>query len=311
MRPTVRQFLEDGGARYAGPQGASPTSCLALQYLNKARSTLWNRKDWIGTVEYGCIQLTGNCFYLPWHLDTIRAAWAGSERASLFDEYYITIEDNILSDCCDLTCDFKVHKTGKRSPLPFTVVGEHKIGFTNIDNRDNGTIVTMRFMSGSSIETETITLDANKVSMTDNIAGKVLSISKGQTHGSVQVLVIGTDGSVQVAHTLAPQEDVPEYTEYRGYGNHCQAVVVKAKKRFVNFTEKDLDTVLDIKPEGLEFAMQAIVAKEKNSLEGDNLYVSKLLLAEGDLETEMKDRNISIGAIPAPAFEPKITFSER
>lgn len=290
---TVGDFLKESGGRFAGTSGFRWDTPQALNYLNRARRMIWNRGDPVGTIEHGAIKITKCCFFLPAHLETVRAMFPfqyGS-KADIKGSYYEELERAFIDSCCLAGCEqFKFMKTGESFPLPDDTRHEGcHLWLQPLNGLDNDVKFTVYAEDWQkSIQTDEFTLtDPFHRTRVDIPLGRILELRKSRTYGRVKATIETRSGTVQMDHDLSPFEEHCRYEKYRISPLVDGYAIIKAKRRFYHFTDKDYDRLLDLNPEALEFGMQAVTKKE---IDNDDQFVSKLQLTEEQLEEEKQDR---------------------
>lgn len=302
---TTKEFLEQSSG-FAGTSGYAWDSPEALMYFNRARRLIWNRGDYEGLLEYGCIKVDGCEFFLPYHLETLRAAWPlkYGAQVDLVGRYYERIERAFLDSCCDVGCDkYTATKRGDNFAFPSSKLYNGITAFFQIlDTEDeNVTIEVFAEDDKKSVTSEKLTLvKPFEYYQLEVSLGKFLSLRKPRTFGRVRVLLYEDNKNEHfLEHFLEPFETNSKYSLYNISPNPSGNMVILAKKRYYTYSEKDYDKEIDINPDALEFAMAAVVKKETDNDDG---YVSKVQLTEEHLEEEQQDKASSAGSVGSTFF---------
>lgn len=279
---TILSFLKES----QGITNNNPDSCKAIEELNLARQLLWRLDDWVGTIEYLCVSV-GNCFYTPWHIETIRAAWSCNRNLEIGSAFYSEIGYDDVCACAGN----KIHiiRTGAIDVFPCSIRRGSKIGFECSNRNDTGkkVIITYTNKFGSITVDEIQLTEVGVTVYTSEEVNTIESVSKEKTEGVVRVksLLYGIRDVV----TLYPDQTFIEYPRYSADSCvNCQ-ILIKGKKRFIPYTRADENRPLDISsPDGLRFAIKAIQAEKNNDL---SAYTANLTAAKSHLEKEKEDIN--------------------
>lgn len=278
--PTVREFLEQSAhfTKYG------KDSCQALEVLNKAIRVLWPRGTWQGTVEFLCLDTQKSCFYLPFSSYNIIEARAGKANVKMESSWFMYIPRNRVSQCCDYSCSRPVlSPTGIVTPFPGKYVANSRLGFRAENINDAGKSLTIQYRSEDfSVKTQTFQLTDGK-QYTEYEVAEIISLKKDRTSGSVAVFAVQATGDSQRVHTLHHAETTSSYTEYEFTGSVCDTLILKTKKRRIQLTEEDFDALLPLDPDAVEFAIQAVIAKEAEDYAN---YATSMQLAEEQLQEE-------------------------
>lgn len=277
---TIKSFLIES----SGITGNNPKSCVALEELNLARSLLFRLDDWVGTIEYLCVNV-GRCFHLPWHVETIRAAWNCNRSIEVGSAFYSEIGYN---DACSFAGKkVPIIRTGYIDVTPVRIPKDSKIGFECTNENDKGKKCFVSFINDyGSITTEEIQLtEVGYICWGKENVRSIKSISKERTQGIVNVKAF--NGEKFHVLSLYPQQLVSEFQRYTADGClNCQ-VIIKAKKRYFPYFDEDLDSTLDFNsPEALRFAIKAIQAEKAGAIDK---YAANLQAARTHLEREKED----------------------
>lgn len=299
MRTTYRELLKE----LEESDGNISDSCIALQQLNQARKILWPLGDWEGTIEYACVYLNGGCFYLPWHIESIKNAWSGGQEITVEKSNWIPINTTTLSLYGARPTTFI--PTGVTSPLPFEFPRGRVVGARANDQQDKGKHVTVQAKdSGGSTWSEKIKLSGIK--KMDKGELEVLSLqalSKDKTIGAVDIYAVCPQCE-DLIHTMQSEETVSSFRQYKVSGCSSPYAIVKAKKKFFKIAENDLDKEFDlISTEAISFVLDAINHKKSQDYEKYNV---SLKVAQSHLNVLKEDfRSSSKPGAPA-SFMPVI-----
>lgn len=280
MNQTVGEFLNESAhfTKYG------KDSCQALEILNKAIRVLWKRGTWQGTIEYLCAKTYQSCFYLPFSSYNIIEARAGKNPVKMETSWFMYIPRNRVVQCCDWDCSrLTISPTGITAALPVKYSCNSRLGFRAENINDIGKKVKITYRSEEvSLKEEEITL-ADSAVYTEYEVAEVITLNKDRTVGSVKVFANHALNGAKEIHTLHQAETNASYTEYEFTGGSCDNLIIKSKKRRIQLTEDDLNWQIPLDPDALEFAIQAVLAKEKEDMEG---YAVAMRLAEEQLQEE-------------------------
>lgn len=302
---TVREFLEES----APGIGKDPNSCEALYLLNSARRLLWS-KDWEGTVDFGCAPITSSCIILPSKFSSIREAWVGVDGnipARMENSFYWSIGTNLLDECCNNSCDPpKVTKNDTRIIFP-SMTKDCLVTFqlTEVED-DNGVDLSVSYIdnNNSRVSESTKLTEESPSYTTQYKVRRFNGVSKKNASGPVEVIQNGL-----VVDVIPAYESSPACEVYRVIGGSYTNLVIKAKLKYYKYEEKSLSQYLDLNPDALLFAMQAVQVRDSGSNESNKEYIEKLQLAEGHLELAQRADNPGFGsALPSENY-PKIGVS--
>jgi hypothetical protein len=260
--------------------------CGALKLINAGRRLVYPLDDWTGTIEYGCVNLCDSCFYLPYHLETVRDIWQCCGPVPLGDEIWSSIGTGYLSSCCGDKVG--VTRTDRVSPIPVQPPMGSIIGVRPLDagDKDFTVRITIRNVAGSLATDEIKVKSFNEIVYGELIMGQIESIQKDRTHGPIVLYWRDNRGVNCKLYTLQADEVSPKYYMYK---STCQAgcAIIKAKKKFFPYTEKDIYGELDI--QGVNGLMFAIKALEHQRSSQYDAYVAALKLARSHLERVKED----------------------
>jgi len=286
---TVKEFLKDSSSIVG-----KWNSCETLALLNKARRVLW-AQDWLGTIEYGCVQITDKCFTLPSRISAVREAWAGGVSANLENTYYWSIDRNLLDECCRTDCakptisrnDSQVIFPGLRRDC------QVKFQLTEEESSEGVTIeISYIDNNNSRVNEEAVLTSASPLYETDYKVRRFNGINKKNASGPVKVL----QGN-KLIYTIAPHEANPASEVYRCFGGPYDQLVIKGKLKYYKYETQSYNQYLDLNPDALEWAMQAVQIKDSGSIESPKEYLEKIALAHGELE--IATESIQAGFAPS------------
>ena len=293
---TVREAL-DQMSTFLGDQGVKPESKKALFLLNRARRLVYPLEDWVHTIKYHCLPITGCCFVLPNDVSAIRAAWSGESVASVVNEYFDSVPRDVAMDLKGERIFF--FRTGVNVAFPTQLTGNSKLGFYARDANDEGKNVTITYKNkaGSQITDKIELCGSLDTIYTTEEPVEVMAITKDVTKGEVQVGVVQTRRGYnqeyyKPLYMMAPEFTTGRHEQYKINGQCvCSRVLVKCKLRYRDYTQQDYDTLLDIESiDALEFAAMAITAKQKNELKE---YQANIQLARIHLDIDKEDLETS------------------
>ena len=260
--------------------------CGALKLINAARRLVYPLDDWTGTIDYGCVNLCDSCFYLPYHLETVRDMWKCNSSITLNDEIWSSIGTNSLSDCCGERMG--VVRTDRSAAIPVQPPLGSIIGIRPIDAADKDFVVrfTIRNVAGSLAVDEVKAKDFTEFSYGELLMGRIESIQKDRTNGPINLYWRDNRGVNCRLYTLQADEVSPRYYMYKAT---CESgcVIVKAKKKFFPYTEKDIFSELDI--QGVNGLMFAIKALEHQRASQYTEFTAALKIARSLLERVKED----------------------
>lgn len=279
---TVRESLSNM-AIFLGSQGMKPESKSALFYLNRARRLVYPLDDWTHTIKYICVRICDRCFVLPEDCAAIRAAWCGRSNVSVVNEYYDAVDqDFIIREAGDKA---KVFRTGISMAAPFNPnYDQLYFSAANTDDLDKVITITYKDNYGSR-NTEKITLlDDFQLTGTSNAVKEIHSLSKNRTVGNVDIF----SSSGILLYRMDPFFTNGRFEQYKIDGSLCcDALLLKCKLRFRDYTEDDYDTAIDIESiDALEFAAKAMYEKSQSNIKE---YQANILLARTHLEISKED----------------------
>lgn len=291
MKLTLRQMLEEV-SRFAGDSGNDPDSKESLRLLNRARLLMYPMDDWEGTIRFICVPCLDNCFFPPHDIESIRAIWDGNGNVDVWNDTHMQIDHNNIRNYCDRVAR-AASKTGISQVLPVCLPEEPWIpSLLATNGEDEGTEITItgRSSFGNKISSTVKLKECNEeVELTEEFK-TIESIAKPQTCGPVTIY-----NSDKKIYTLDACEENPCYHQYRMQGRTCGCyVVLKGKRKFRNYTTKDLDRYVDLTSvDGIEFAMLALNSKDKKGGEGLAEYAGYLAAAKAHFEVVKEDLNSS------------------
>lgn len=279
----IKDFIEE--LSLSGSVNSSDV-CGALKLINAARRLLYPLDDWTGTIDYGCVNLCESCFYLPYHLETIRDIWNCNGEVPLGDELWSSIGTGYLSSCCGEKAG--VTRTDRSVAIPVQPPLGSIIGVRPLDSGDKN--FTIRFAVRNaigSLDTDVVKVKSyDEVVYGEMIMGQIEGIHKDRTLGPIVLYWRDNRGVNCKLWTLQANEVSPRYYMYK---STCQSgcAIIKAKKKFFPYTEADLFSELDIQSaSGIEFAIKAL---EHQRAAQYNEYALALKIARSHLERHTED----------------------
>jgi hypothetical protein len=279
----IKDFIDE--LALAGAVNSSDV-CGSLKIINAARRLVYPLDDWTGTIDYGCVNLCESCFYLPFHLETIREIWQCCGSPELGDEIWSSIGAGCVSDCVGEKAG--VTRTDRWRPLPVEPPMGSILGVRPIDETDKDFTIrfNIRNVAGT-VDTDVIKLgDYNEIVYGELILGKIESIHKDPTNGPVQIYWRDNRGVNCNLYTLQANETSPKYYMYK---TTCTSgcAVIKGKKKLFPYTERDLYSELDIQgTNGLMFAIKALEHQRSGQY---NEFTAALKVARSLLERQKED----------------------
>jgi len=282
---TLRQTLDYLELHLAIPSG----SCVALQYLNSARSLLWTKGDWRDTYKFIHMKLSCGKFYLPW--------WAASVKSA---KSCGNVEVNELgwreTDSTDFVGNVTITKTGGYSIFPTKIEGGGQFYFSAMDSSDSGKLVYLSALNkGRSRLSEQIPLGKVDEKVRSDIeVDIVMGLSKQPTNGGVNVFY-EKNGCLKTVYCIDPRESNLRFEQYCVEACSSVCLLLKVKKKHFPLTSADLDSEIDLTPEAILFAIKAIKANQDNNL---NSYAENMRFSLSELISDRKDSAPSRASIP-------------
>lgn len=286
---TIQDYINN-----ASLTGGITDGCQAISMLNAARELLWPMDDWVGTIEYGCVNPKDGCFYLPAHIETVRKAWACNQNIPINNENWYYVDQGFVGDMCG--APVALVRTDRSSVLPVDFPKHSQIGFRPSDAYDIGKAVsvTTKNVFGSVVNESIVLGSLTETSYGELAVDEILSINKPPTEGAVQVWARSECEEKRV-YLIEAFEHSVRYWQYRSV-NACECIIIKGKKKYFPYKENDLYREIDIRnPSALQFASQAIEhQRAKNYRE----YQNALTIARTHLERTKEDlkKTTSMGA---------------
>lgn len=259
-------------ALFAGQSGSCPDSEKAFQYINYARRLLWNRGDWLGTLEYGCLNACEGCAYLPWDLEVIREAWLGIRPIDVRDEWWQSLSYAGLKSCCGSCCSGALIQTGRKRPIVKPLCGSVRIKIWSNETEEEGTQIVFKAIDRYDTPRDLVfTYTDGEFNTVETNICDIEHVIKPATKGVifVQAIYPNTGNKTLIAH-YKPDQINPEFNEYElripQAKKKCQ-ILIKAKKKY--FDVQDENDIIGIENiVALEFAAEAINAKRNKDITG-------------------------------------------
>lgn len=292
---TLKEFIDSN----QGIIGFDFSSQCAYDLINRARIIAYPIGDWIGTMVYRPVALSGCFFTMPYDLEVIREAKNICGR-------HIGI-DSIISrhefDCC---YESLLTRMEGRTHFPFQLT-ERPLCFWAINKGDKGSKMRVVYIDwGGTMRDEELELG-----YTNSEAVRLFAYPRTITHlskGSTKGYVIASDG-VEVAH-FSPSDKNPMFTTYR-LNNLCKAtcIAIYAKKKYIPYSITDEEAVLDINPEALTSLIIAIKAKDARAQGWIAEYSSSVSLAKNFLNAELTNEQSTTVGIATVEYHSQLTES--
>ena len=294
---------------YAGNSG-SCNQTLILQYLNKARSLLWNKVDQNSLCEYVCIKCVNGILTLPSIYKQVRLAWIDGNPVSLGNEWYQSVPQDTWGDA---TSGGYGNGWGQAyawngGNKKFIEIGGNHITFQNYECApyqvciesesplDAGTEITFfgEDAYGTRIS-ETITLGlAPAYSYSVNFFKSVFQVTKTQTKGRVRLYAYDPDAQAQMLLSIYQPYDInPSFRRYAIKGCVKDSVILYCKKNYQDLY--NLTDQVEFTPEAMISAVMAVVFRENKG--SDQLYNSSLQNAIYEVNRETADQEEPTGSV--------------
>lgn len=312
----VKQFLQENSSSI-GSSGAEWDDCSALTQLNRARSLLYSLGDWDGLTVYSCIsQCATGKLITPWFASEIKAAYTCKGKVTIATGEYFSI---VSKSCCGKRLG--ITDTQTYSPTPVDI-GEQCRGISLMsgDMDDEKQTISIVYMNrrGSIITDQFEITDAFKKHRTSSSIKQIISISKPATSGEIHFY--SNDKGCPYLFSLSPYESSPRYRVYCLNNNECGSccggnIVLKLRKKYVPYTDKHYDHLIDLNPYALSLGMQAISAMDQRTVEGFNLhnslvrnavdFLKKEQLEKSSFSSDTETTTMNIVAVPGTGFNMK------
>jgi len=293
---------------YAGNSGTC-NQALQLQYMNKARSLLWNKTDTDATCEYVCIKCVNNVLTLPSLYKQVRLAWIDGVPVSLGNEWYQSIPQDSWGDAASggYGNGWGQGYAWNGGNKKFIEIGGKHITFQNYDYApyqlaieaespsDAGSQLTFfgEDAYGTRIS-ETVTLGvAPAFAYSTNFFKTVFQVTKTQTAGRVRLYSWNSDNnSLMLLAIYQPYDINPNFRRYSIQGRVKDSVILYCKKNYQDLF--NLTDQVEFTPEAMISAVMAVVYRENKG--SDQLYATSLQNAIFEVNRETADREEPTGS---------------
>jgi hypothetical protein len=253
--------------------------------LNLARQLVYPMDDFEGTIDYCYVHCLDGKFTLPYHIETIRNAYDCECR--------IDIEPGQWKPACPpyaIRHCLNFVRTDEYVVVPVNLRLGYMYGFRITDLNDAGIKFSVSYMNeGFGAVSEDVTLPSTLediVWLVDPVV-RFYSINKPRTVGYIQLYARSPYNQCCLIYNYHPLETCPQYQVYYSNQFFGNCILIRGKKRFIPYTDKDYDMPLDIKShDGLRFAMKAIEHEASGRL---NEYSATLASARGHFEKDKID----------------------
>jgi hypothetical protein len=295
---------------YAGNSGTC-NQAVQLQYMNKARSLLWNKTDTDATCEYVCIACVNAILTLPSIYKQVRLAWIDGQPVSLGNEWYQSIPQNNWGDASsggygngngwgqaygwnggnkkfiEIGGKHVTYQNYEQAPYKLCVEAESPL--------DAGKEVTFfgEDAYGTRIK-ETIVLGmAPDYAYSVNFFKSVFQCTKPQTQGRVRLYAYDTDAPARMLLSVYQPYDInPSFRRYAIQGRVRDSVILYCKKNYQDLY--DLTDQVEFTPEAMISAVMAVVYRENKG--SDQLYATSLQNAIFEVNRETADKEEPTGS---------------
>ena len=293
---------------YAGNSGTC-NQAVQLQYLNKARSLLWNKSDTDATCDYVCIKCVNSLLTLPSIYKQVRLAWIDGNPISLGSEWYQSIPQDSWGDAASggYGNGWGQGYAWNGGNKKFIEVGGKHVTFQNYDASpyqlaieaesplDVGKEIT--FFGDDAYGTrisETITIGlAPTFTYSVNYFKTVFACTKSQTAGRIRLYAWDSDNSARMLMAVYQPYDInPSFRRYYIQGKVRESVILYCKKNYYDLT--DLHEQVEFTPEAMISAVMAVVYRENKG--SDQLYATSLQNAIFEVNRETADREEPTGS---------------
>lgn len=289
---TVKEFLQENEASILA-KGGKWDDCRSITQLNRARSLLYSLGDWDGLTVYSCVP---NCasgrLITPWFASEIKAAYTCKGKVTIATGEYFSI---VSKSCCGKRIG--ITDTQTYSPTPIDLDEQCKgISLMASDMLDEGQDVSISYINrkGSVVTDKFNIKEAFKKYKTSTSVKKIVSISKSPTSGGIHFY--SNENGSPCLFSLSPYESSPKYRVYCINGSECDSccgenIVLKLHKKYVPYTDKHYDHLIDLNPYALSLGMQAISALDQRTTEGFNLHNALVRNAVDFLKKEQLEKS--------------------
>jgi hypothetical protein len=295
---------------YCGNSGTC-NQALQIQYLNKARSLLWNKVDIDSLCEYVCIACVDGLLTLPSIYKQVRLAWIDGQPVSLGNEWYQSIPQTTWGDASSGGYGngngwgqaYGWNGGNKK----FIEVGGKHVTYQNYhiapynlcveaeSPLDAGKEITFfgEDAYGTRIS-ETIILGlAPAYVYSVNFFKTVFQCTKPQTQGRVRLYSYDPDNQARMLLSIYQPYDInPSFRRYAIQGRVKDSVILYCKKNYQDLYE--LTDQVEFTPEAMISAVMAVVYRENKG--SDQLYATSLQNAIFEVNRETADKEEPTGS---------------
>ena len=295
---------------YAGNSGTCNQTVL-LQYMNKARSLLWNKVDVDATCDYVCIACVNTLLTLPSLYKQVRLAWIDGQPVSLGNEWYQSIPQDSWGDASSggygngngwgqaygWSGGNKkfIEIGGKHVTFQNYEVAPYQLCVESESPLDAGAQIT--FFGENAYGTrisETITLGtAPDFTYSVNFFKSVFQCTKTVTNGRVRLYSYDPDAQARMLLSIYQPYDVnPSFKRYAVKGRVRDSVILYCKKNYQDLL--NLTDQVEFTPEAMISAVMAVVYRENKG--SDQLYAVSLQNAIFEVNRETADQEEPTGS---------------
>ena len=292
---------------YAGNSGTC-NQALQLQYMNKARSLLWNKTDIESTCEYVCIACVDKILTLPSIYKQVRLAWIDGSPVSLGNEWYQAIPQDSWGSGNGTNNGWGQGFQWNGGHKKFTEIGGRHVTYQNYTYApymlaveaesllDQGSQVTFfgEDAYGTRIS-ETITLlPSPQYAYSQNFFKTVFACTKASTNGRVRLYAHDPDLPAQMLLSIYQPYDInPSFRRYAINGRVRDSVILYCKKNYCDLN--NLTDQCEFTPEAMISAVMAVVYRENKG--SDQLYATSLQNAIFEVNRETADQEEPTGSV--------------
>ena len=299
------QYILNTIRPYAGNSGTCNRELL-FQYMNKARSLLWNKTDSDATCEYVCVACVNRLLTLPSIYKQVRLAWIDGQPVSLGNEWYQSIPQESWGNGANGGWGQGYGWNGGNKK--FIEVGGKHVTYQNYEaapyqlcaeaesTLDAGAQIT--FFGEDAYGTrigETLTLGlAPTFTYSLNFYKTVFACTKAQTNGRIRLYAYDPDANAMLLLSIYQPYDInPSFRRYAIQGRVRDSVILYCKKNYYDLTE--LTQQVEFTPEAMISAVMAVVYRENKG--SDDLYAKSLQNAIFEVNRETADQEEPTGSV--------------
>jgi hypothetical protein len=273
-------------APYVGASGVCGDQAQILERINECRRLLWNKGDWLNTLDWLCIRCVGDCLVLPSQYKQIRVAYINNSPASLKNDWYETVYGIGKGDCNGIIRSLvevgttPVFREYTKAPFQIRAYCERI--------EDEGTEISILVKRESGVVEKEVIALTTQPQETNKSCVAILAVVKPVTAGRVRLYAVNKDFNEKLLIAVyLPSDANPVFRKFKVKSQDYPSLTIRAKKKYSDLVAGS--DLVEFNTDAMIFASMAINFREARD---NNQFMSNLTLAVAELNRDIADEEI-------------------